>query len=500
MDSLIFFCILALLPFLYLVKSYILSSVNSTIQLPPGPWQIPIIGSLHHLRGALPHRAIRELSRRYGPVMFLKFGEVPVIVASSREAAMEVMKTHDIIFATRPVSPTMRVFNEKGQGLIFRPYGSHWRQLRKLCIVELLSARRVELFRPVREEEAARLVQSISSSVGSLVDLNEQLAAYVTDTTVRTVMGDRFMDQDAFLHILDEGVQLMAGFSLANLFPSSRLAHALCPMVRRALAHREAVHKFMIGIINEHIDRRSLEGGCDHEAIIDVLLRIHREGDLHNPLSMDTVKGVVLDLFSAGSETAATTLQWAMAELIKNPTVLSKAQAEVCAVFSGPGKVAEEGIEKLQYLHSVVDETLRLHPPVPLLVPRECQEQCRLLGYDVPKGATVIVNAWAISTDPEYWDEPEEFMPERFQGGKIDFKGNNFEFIPFGAGRRICPGMSFGIASIELALANLLFYFDWSLPEGVNCSELDMTEATGITVRRKSRLWLKATPRVPLYC
>lgn len=173
---------------------------------------------------------------------------------------------------------------------------------------------------------------------------------------------------------------------------------------------------------------------------------------------------------------------------------MSRLQDEVRGTFAVRNKVTEEGLCELSYLHMVIKETLRLHLPSPLLVPRECREQCQILGYDVPKGTMVMVNAGALSMDYEYWDQPDVFRPERFQDGEKDFKGNDFEFIPFGAGRRMCPGMLFGLANIELALANLVFYFDWSLPEGVTISELDMTEAAGITVRKKSDLLLKATP------
>lgn len=187
-----------------------------------------------------------------------------------------------------------------------------------------------------------------------------------------------------------------------------------------------------------------------------------------------------------------------MAELMRNPSVMSRAQAEVRAAFMGQMKVFEEGLGELSYLQCVIKETLRLHTPGPLLMPRECQENCKILGYDVPKGTTVLVNAWAISRDPECWDEPEAFVPERFMSSVRDYKGNNFEFIPFGAGRRICPGMLFGIANIELALASLLFYFDWSLPDGILPSELDMTEAFGVTARNKVDLLLRPTAHVQL--
>ena len=153
---------------------------------------------------------------------------------------------------------------------------------------------------------------------------------------------------------------------------------------------------------------------------------------------------------------------------------------------------------ELRYLPLVIKEALRLHPPAALLVPRQCQSPCRVLGFDVPAGMTVIVNAWAVGRDPAHWDEPERFAPERFERSAKDFRGADFEFIPFGAGRRICPGMTFGLAHIELALAALLFHFDWALPGGLPAGELDMTEAFGIATPRRHDLLVVAAPRSPL--
>jgi cytochrome P450 len=205
------------------------------------------------------------------------------------------------------------------------------------------------------------------------------------------------------------------------------------------------------------------------------------------------------DLFVAGSETSSTMLQWAMAELMRNPTVMRRAQEEVRRELAGHDRVTEDSLRNLHYMRLVIKETLRLHPAAPLLVPRECRIPCEVLGFDVPQGAMVLVNAWAIGRDPAHWDAPEEFVPERFeeQGGSAgrDFKGTDFEFVPFGAGRRMCPGMAFGLAHIELALAALLFHFDWDLPEGMVREELDMTEAAGITARLRSDLLVIAVPR-----
>ena len=206
------------------------------------------------------------------------------------------------------------------------------------------------------------------------------------------------------------------------------------------------------------------------------------------------------DIF-AGSETTAPTLEWAMAELVRNPKVMERATAEVRHAFAAYGSVREEKLVEagLQYLPLVIRETLRLHTPLPFLIPQACQEPCRVLGYDVPQGITVMVNAWALGRDERYWQgDPDAFRPERFEAGggsAADFKGADFELLPFGSGRRMCPGMGFALANMELALASLLFHFDWEVP---GAAELDMTEAFGLTAHRKSRLLLRPILRVPV--
>ncbi|PNX99182.1 cytochrome p450, partial [Trifolium pratense] len=196
------------------------------------------------------------------------------------------------------------------------------------------------------------------------------------------------------------------------------------------------------------------------------------------------------DIFSAGSGTVAKTLEWAMSELIRNPRLMEKTQIEVRNVFDAKGHVDETNLHELKYLKAVIKETLRLHGPVTLLLPRECSENCEINGYEIPAKTKVIVNSYAVGMDPNYWDEPEKFYPERFIDSIIDYKGLDFQFIPFGAGRRMCPGTTFGTINVEILLANLLFHFDWKMINGVKAEELDMSEVFGLSVRRKHDLYL----------
>uniref|UniRef100_A0ACD5Y6D9 Uncharacterized protein n=1 Tax=Avena sativa TaxID=4498 RepID=A0ACD5Y6D9_AVESA len=462
----------------------------ASLRLPPGPWALPVIGHAHHLLGKLPQHKLRDLAQRHGPVMLLRVGELPVVVASSADAAREIMKTQDLAFATRHITRTMRLVLVQGsEGFLLAPYGEDWRQLRKIVTVELLSARRVQSFRAFREQEVRQLLLAVQPG-GRAVNLSKLISSYIADSMARAIIGSRFKDRESFFRLLEQGLKLFSRPSLPDLFPSSRLAMLVSRRPRRVKQLSSSTLAFIERIIQEH-QAHKVDAG-EEEDMVDVLLRVQREGRLHSTVN---IKAVIAELFMAGSDTSSTTLQWAMSELVKNQRVMQKAQREVRQVLEGQESVTEDRSSKLHYLHLVIKETLRLHPPAPLLMPRECRGgPRRVLGFDVPDGAMVLINTWAIGRDPSVWDDAEKFMPERFEGNMVDFKGTNFEYTPFGAGRRMCPGMAFGLANIELALASLLYHFDWECPAGKEATDLDMAEAR--IARRRSDLVLVPVVRV----
>ncbi|QCD99390.1 Cytochrome P450 [Vigna unguiculata] len=469
---------------------------KSSLNIPPGPWKLPIIGNLHHLLSSTPHRKLRDLAKIYGPMMHLQLGEIFIIVVSSAEYAKEIMKTHDAIFASRPQLLAADIASYGYTNIAFAPYGSYWKKVRRICTMELLSPKRVSSFQPIREEELSNLVEIIGTHVGgSPINLTEAVSSSMYNIISRAALGKkRTKDQDEFMSILQRGVVGAGGFDIGELFPSATwLQHltGLRPMLEKV--HQE-MDRILEAIIDEHREARSKAkyGHESDEDLVDVLLNFHDANDTNQEvcLTINNIKAVIMDIFVAGVESVTTTVNWAMAEMIKNPSVMKKAQAEVREVFKEKGKVDEMCMNELQYLKSVVKETLRLHPPGTLLVPRECAETCEIDGYDIPVKSKVLINAWAIGRDPKYWNEAERFYPERFIGSSIDLRGSHFEFIPFGAGRRMCPGMSFGLLSVELTLAVLLFHFDWNLPNGIRSQDFDMSEKFGVTVGRKNDIFL----------
>ncbi|XP_057472449.1 cytochrome P450 71D10-like [Actinidia eriantha] len=486
-------CILFLSMVVKIVKKSKSSSSIPIPKLPPGPWKLPVIGNIHQLVGSLPHHNLRKLAGTYGPLMHLQLGQVSTMVVSSPEIAKEVLKEHDLAFAQRPFLLASQILSYGSTNIAFSPYGDYWRQMRKICVMELLSARRVQSFQGIREEEVLNLVKSISKDTGLSINLSKKISSLTYGMVARAAFGKRNKHQEEFISIVEEATVLAGGFSIVDLYPSVKVLEVITRMRSRLERLHKILDKILESIVNEHRDgERATEGGKSRETedLVDVLLRVQKHGDLEFALTDDNIKAVILDMFTAGSETSSTTVEWAMSELIKNPQAMRRAQTEVRNVFAKKGNVDSSGLHELNYLNSVIKETLRLHPSAPLLVPRESSEQCVINGYFVPAKTKVIVNAWAIARDPKHWNEAERFYPERFLESRIDFKGNDFQFIPFGAGRRICPGMIFAVPNIELPLAQLLYHFDWKLPNGMKEEELDMEEAFGVTVRRKNELIL----------
>ncbi|KAL5802300.1 hypothetical protein ACOSQ4_030605 [Xanthoceras sorbifolium] len=473
---------------------------NSRTKTPPGPWRLPLIANMHQLVGSLPRRRLRDLAEKYGPLMHLQLGEVRIVVVSSAEIAEEVLKTHGVIFADRPYLVTNKDLTYNYTDIALAPYGNYWRQLRRICTIELLSTSRVQSFRSIREEETSNLVEKIYANEGSLLNLTEKIFALTYGITARAAFGNRCKDQQKFISIAMEGIRFASGFSIADLYPSIGLLEVITGMKSKFKKLHQEEDRILGDILNEHKDRKQnmkIGQGKAEEDLVDVFLRLQQDGDLEFPLTDNNIKAVIWDIFAAGSETSSTAIEWAMSEMLKNPRVLKKAQAEVRWVFDGKGKVDESSIHELKFLKATVQETPRLHPSAPLLLPRENTESCQINGYEIPAKTRTIVNAWAIARDPKYWIEPEKFNPERFLDNPIDYKGTNFTYIPFGVGRRICPGIQFALPNLELPLAQMLCHFDWKLPNGMKEDNLDMTEIFGVTVKRKNDMMLLPIPYHP---
>ncbi|XP_027362671.1 cytochrome P450 71D8-like [Abrus precatorius] len=486
---------------LFLILHWLAKYYKSSVahKLPPGPRKLPIIGNLHQLAraGSLPHHALRDFAHKYGPLMHLRLGEISTVVVSSSRLAREVMKTHDMSFVNRPNLLPAQIFTYGGIDIAFAPYGDYWRQIRKVCTLELLSAKKVQSFSYIREDETAKFIESIKLSAGSEINLTSRISSLVSAFVFRAAFGNISTDQREFANLQTQVVANIGGFDLADLFPSVKILNYITGKKPKMEKLQEKLDKIYENIVMEHREKRARAKGSiikeEDEDLVDVLLRIQESGSLGIEMATQNIKAVISDVFVAGIDTSVSIIDWAMSELMKKPEVREKAQAEVRQAFKGKRIIHESDVEELSYLKLVYKETLRLHPPAPLLLPRECSELTIIDGYEIPVKTKIMVNVWAMGRDPQYWDDAEKFIPERFDGSSIDFKGNNFEYLPFGAGRRMCPGMSFGLSLIMLPLALLLYHFNWELPNGMKPEDVDMTENFGLAIRRRSNSYLIPT-------
>ncbi|KVH92100.1 cytochrome P450 [Cynara cardunculus var. scolymus] len=436
---------------------------KSNKNLLPEPWRLPIIGHMHHLIGTMPHRGVMDLSRKYGSLMHLQLGEVSTIVVSSPKWAKEILTTYDITFANRPETLTGEIIAYHNTDIVLAPYGEYWRQLRKLCTLELLSVKKVKSFQSLREEECWNLVQEVKASgSGRPVDLSENIFKMIATILSRAAFGKGIKDQKEFTEIVKEILRQTGGFDVADIFPSKKFLHHLSGKRARLTSIHKKLDNLINNIVAEHPGNTSSKS---NETLLD-------------------------DMFGAGTDTSSATVEWAISELIRCPRAMEKVQAELRQALKGKDKIKEEDIQDLSYLDLVIKETLRLHPPLPLVMPRECRQPVNLAGYNIADKTKLIVNVFAINRDPEYWKDAESFIPERFENSPTNVMGAEYEYLPFGAGRRMCPGAALGLANVLLPLATILYHFNWKLPNGASHEQLDMTESFGATVQRKTHLVL----------
>ncbi|XP_004505028.1 cytochrome P450 736A117-like [Cicer arietinum] len=493
----LFFTIFVLLlsSLLFIIKKWYFNTKKNS---PPSPPRFPLLGNLHQL-GLFPHRTLQTLSHKYGPLMLLYFGKVPVLVVSSSDAASKVMKTHDLTFSDRAHRKIFDILLYGSKDVASCGYGEYWRQLKSLSVLHLLSNKKVQSYRGVREEETSRMMEHIKES-SSVLNLTELCSTITNNIVCRVALGKRYSEGKGtkFLELMSEFTVLLGTVCIGDFIPWLDWLSKVNGFYSRAQKVAKHLDDFFEEVIEDHISCR-LRSGEDsdeeHSDFVDVLLSVQKTNAVGFPIDRTAIKALILDMFAAGTDTTYTVLEWAMAELLKHPIVMQKLQDEVRNVVGNKTQVTEEDLVNMKYLNAVIKETLRLHIPVPLLIPRKSMEDIKVNGYDIAAGTQVIVNAWAIARDPSIWDEPLEFKPERFMNSSIDFKGFDFELIPFGAGRRGCPGLLFAIAVNELVLANLVYYFDWKLPNGVAGKDLDMSESVGLTCHRKYPLLAIATTK-----
>ncbi|XP_026407072.1 cytochrome P450 71B22-like [Papaver somniferum] len=381
MEFLLCFFYLILVPLILLLPLYVLIMFKRSKdgdQLPPSPPKLPIIGNLHQLREP-PHQELRKLSQKYGPIMFLQLGSVPTLVISSAEAAKQVLKTHDLDFCTRPPLACMKRISHNYLDIACSPYGEYWREIRKICVLELLSMKRVKSFKVIREEEVAAMIHSIIPTATStaLIDVFETLASFTNKTICRVAFGSKLnqgidqFDDGILRETIDEVMNLVSAFWLSDIFPKvGWIVDRISGIHGRIDKCCKNLDKYIQEVIDKHLNPERLKS--EHDDLIDVFLKLRKSGSSTIRLTNEHIIAILVDVFVAGVDTAAVTMNWAMAELMKNPASMNRVQEEIRSHVENNKRKQprEKDLKHFHYLKLVVKETLRLHPPFPLSLPR----------------------------------------------------------------------------------------------------------------------------------
>ncbi|CAA0829570.1 Cytochrome P450 82G1 [Striga hermonthica] len=467
----------------------------------PGAW--PLIGHLHRLGGKTPvARVLGAMADKHGSIFSLKLGSHPAVFVSRQNLVKECFTTGDRIFASRPDMSITKQIIYKGAVFALEPNGPFWRDIRKIVTVHLFSSQQLEKMRSARKMEVDSSIADLySMAIGenkspALVDLSSWVEDLIFSVALRMLVGKGENGREE--RRLREGIKKT--LYLSGLVVVSDVIPWLEWMdiggyLRAMKTTTEDIDRILENWLRERMLVKN-EHDCSNSNLMDVMISELNENYVVEGHDSGTViKATMLILLMAGWESSAETVIWAVSLLLNNPLALQMAQDELDAQVGRCRLVQEPDIKKLNYLQAVVKETLRLYPPGPLAGPRQALESGSIGGYYVPKGTRLVVNLWKLHRDPNVWSDPDEFRPERFleEHSNVGYMGTNFEYLPFGSGRRMCPGVDFALLVVHLALARLLQGFYLSKPTG---APVDMTEANGLALSKLKPLLVVLVPRL----
>lgn len=492
-------------------------SKNKEAPIAKGAW--PILGHLPIFSGTQPpHRVLGPLADKYGPIFTIKLGSKHALILNNWEIAKECFTTHDMVVSSRPKLISTEHLAYGGAMFGFGPYGPYWRELRKIVTLEILTNRRIVQQQHVRVSEVQTSIKELfdvwcskknesHSSNYMLVDLKEWFTHLTFNMVLRMVVGKRYFgaktiveEAQRSVRALKEIMRLFGVITVGDVIPCLKWFDFGGHMKAMDEASKE-MDEILGEWLKEHHHKRTLSEKVDDQDqdIMDVLISL-LDGKTMEGFDCDIIiKATILTLFIGGSDTSSVTLTWAICLLLKNPVVLEKAKEELDTQVGKERPVNESDIDKLVYLQAIVKETLRLYPPGPLSGPREFSKNCIIGGYHVRKGTRLMLNLWKIQTDPGVWPDPLEFKPERFLTTHkvVDVRGNHFELLPFGSGRRKCPAISFGLQIVHFTLASFLHSFDILNPTP---GLVDMTEEFGLANTKATPLEILIEPHLSLNC
>ncbi|KAJ0788984.1 putative geraniol 8-hydroxylase [Helianthus annuus] len=458
-------------------------------RMPPGPAGLPIIGNLLDI-GPKPHESLAKLSLKHGPLMTIRLGSVTSVVASTPDAAREILQRHDDVCSGRMIPDAVTALENHNMAVLWISANEDWRTIRRALNTYLTHQHKLDTLRDLRQNVVEGMLEFLRASalknecvnIGKLafaVALN-QISNTCISQNVTTYESD---DTGGFKTAVKTIMEVAGKVNIADIFP---VLKPLDPqnIRRQAKAAYGWFDHVILGFINERIKHRESKLPRFGD-MLDSLLD-YSEDNVAD-FNLIHIKILLVDLFLAGTETSSSTTEWAMTELFLNPDMFAKVRKEVSSIVGEDGKINEEKILDLPYLHAVIKETMRLHLSGPLLAPHKTENQVKLGDYIVPKNIQILVNVWAMARDPMYWENPLSFMPERFLKSEVDYKGQHFQFLPFGSGRRMCPGIPLAHRVVSLMVASFVYHFDWKLSHPRE--EMDMNDIFGLAL-------LRATPLV----
>ncbi|XP_026380438.1 geraniol 8-hydroxylase-like isoform X3 [Papaver somniferum] len=478
---------------------------NGETRFPPGPRGLPLVGNLLSLEPDL-HVYFAKLSKIYGPIIKLQLGRMHVTVLNSSSVAKEVLRDQDANFSGRDIPTSVLIMTYGGKDIIWGQSDQEWRKLRKILTHELLSNTSLDSSYSLRRSEVRRMVKDVYGMIGTPINVGEQVFVATLNVVLNmlwggTIQGDeRIRVGIQFRQLFNEMIELGLKPNISDFFPIFT-RFDIQGIEKKSWKIFNEMDRMFDSVIDQHLKLEKGNNGLQQRSskdFLQFLLELTKKQEFKTQVTMAQLKALLQDVVVAGTDTSATTLEWAMSEVIKNPEVMRKAQEELDEVVGKNGIVEESHMNQLPYLEAVVKETLRLHPAGPLLIPHRSIKSAIVSGYTIPEGSRVFVNAWAIHRDSEAWNNPLVFQLERFLSSddnlkKYGYTGNNFDYIPFGSGRRICAGTPLAERMLIYVLASLLHSFDWKLPEGGN---LDLTEKFGIVLKKATPLVAIPTPRL----
>lgn len=504
--------LILLVTFLWRVFSTSARSKKSDLAPPEPSKAWPIIGHLH-LLGAnkILHHLFGAMADKLGPIFSLQLGIHKIVVVSSSEVARECFTVQDKVFSNRPKSLAIKIMGYDHAMFGFLPHGPQWRDLRKLVMVEILSNRRLHKLMYVLESEVNLFIGGLyglwinkGDESMPVVELKERFGDLTMNIIVRMVAGKRYYgtgvnnneESRRFQKALGDFMHLVGLFMISDSFPLFGWIDSLTGYKGKMNKTAKEIDQILEGWMKEHRQKRALTRIDEHDQdFMHVMLSV-MESDQSAPITDTNIKGTCLSLLSGGYDTAMVTLTWAVTLLLNNRRVLRKVENELDKHVGRDRQVNEADVKNLSYLQAVVKETLRLYPPAQLNGFHEATEDCSLAGFHISAGTHLFINLWKLQRDPSFWSDPLEFQPERFleKHVDVDIYGNNFELLPFGSGRRVCPGITLALQVLHLTLAQLLHGFELGT---VSDLPIDMTEGAGLTNPKATPLEVTFRPRLP---